>query len=68
MEEDNDEFEALKNKGLVKINSFKKNPNKINYLYMLTPKGVTTKMHTTANFMKKKIEEYDELKKELENK
>ena len=60
---------ALKNKGLIKINNFKKNPNKINYLYILTPKGLSIKMNMTINFMKKKMKEYDELKRELnENK
>ena len=32
-------LKALKNKGLVKIENFTKNPNKINYMYVLTPKG-----------------------------
>jgi len=59
-------LKALKQKGLVKINSFKKNPRKINYLYILTPKGISTKTNITINFMKKKMKEYDELKKELE--
>ena len=58
---------ALKNKGLVKINNFKKNPNKIGYVYVLTPKGITLKTKLTLNFMKKKMEEFDELKKEIEN-
>ena len=47
-------IKALKNKGLIKINNFKKNPNKINYLYILTPKGLSIKMNMTINFMKKK--------------
>ncbi len=59
-------LKALKNKGLIKIENFKKNPNKINYVYVLTPKGVSTKIKLTINFMKRKIREYDELKKELE--
>ena len=59
-------IKALKNKGLIKINNFRKNPNKINYLYILTPKGVSTKMNLTVNFMKKKMQEYDELKRELD--
>tara|TARA_Y200000002_G_C22415543_1_gene551640 strand:- start:230 stop:547 length:318 start_codon:yes stop_codon:yes gene_type:complete len=57
---------ALKNKGLIKINNFKKNKNKINYLYALTPKGVMHKTEITIKFMKMKMREYDELKKELE--
>ena len=58
-------LKALHSKGLVKINNFKKNPNKINYLYILTPKGITAKTQLTIMFMKKKMQEYDELKKEL---
>ena len=56
---------ALKKKGLIKINNFKKNKRKLNYLYNLTPKGVSQKTRITINFMKKKMEEYDKLKKEL---
>ncbi len=56
---------ALKAKGLVKVKNFKKNPNKINYIYILTPKGVAEKTKLTINFMKRKMREYDELKKEL---
>jgi len=56
---------ALKSKGLIKINNFKKNPNKINYIYVLTPKGISEKTKLTINFMKRKMKEYDELKKEL---
>lgn len=59
---------SLKNKGLIKIKNFNKNPNKIKYIYILTPKGLSAKTQLTLNFMKKKMEEYDELKKELENK
>ena len=58
-------LKALKAKGLVKINNFKKNPNKINYLYVLTPKGLSQKTKLTISFMKRKMREYDELKSEL---
>jgi EPS-associated MarR family transcriptional regulator len=59
-------LKALQEKGLVKIDSFKKNPKKINYLYILTPRGIAEKTKLTINFMKRKMEEYDELKKEIE--
>ena len=59
-------LKALKKKGFLKIENFSKNPNKINYLYVLTPKGMTEKATLTINFMKRKMEEYDELKKEAE--
>ena len=59
-------LKALQTKGLVKIENFKKNPNKINYIYVLTPKGITIKTKLTLNFMKRKMMEYNELKNEIE--
>ena len=58
-------LKGLKQKGLVKIKNFKKNPNKLDYIYVLTPKGVSEKTRLTVNFMKRKMKEYDELKKEI---
>ena len=58
-------LKALKIKGLIKISNFTKNPKKINYIYNLTPKGIAEKTKLTVNFMKRKMQEYDELKKEL---
>ena len=60
-------LKALKGKGLIKINNFKKNPKKINYIYVLTPKGIGEKTKLTINFMKRKMEEFEELKKEIKN-
>ena len=57
---------ALKVKGLIKMRNFKKNPNKINYIYVLTPKGIAAKTKLTLNFMKQKMKEYDELKIEIQ--
>ena len=56
---------ALKSKGLIKIKNFKNNKNKINYFYILTPKGISKKTKLTLNFMKRKFIEYEELKKEI---
>ena len=61
-------LKELKKKGLIKLNNFQKNPNKLNYLYLLTPKGITYKTKVTLDFMKQKLKEYDELKSELKNK
>jgi len=61
-------LKALQEKGLIKIENFKKNPKKINYIYVLTPKGITEKTKLTVNFMKRKMKEYDELKFELTEK
>lgn len=59
---------ALKIKGLVKIKNFRNNKNKINYIYVLTPKGIAKKAYLTINFMKRRMQEYEELKKELNDK
>ena len=58
---------ALIQKGLVKIDNFKNNPNKIVYRYLLTPKGISLKTKLTVSFMKKKMAEYDELKREIDD-
>ena len=60
-------LKALHAKGLIKMQNFKKNPKKINYIYVLTPKGIAEKTKLTINFMKRKMNEYGELKKELDN-
>lgn len=60
-------IKALKDKGLIKINNFSKNPNKLNYVYILTPKGISEKTKLTVSFMKRKMTEYEELKEDLKN-
>ena len=60
-------LKALKNKGLIKIRNFQNNPNKLGYVYVLTPKGISEKTKLTLNFMKRKMKEYDELKSEFES-
>jgi len=61
-------LKALQQKGLIKIKNFQKNTNKLNYIYVLTPKGINEKTKLTINFMKRKIKEYEELKSELKKK
>ena len=61
-------LKALKQKGFLKIRNFKKNKKKIGYLYLLTPLGITNKTKLTISFMQRKMEEYDELKKEIQKK
>ena len=57
---------TLKKKGFVKLQNFQKQKNKIKYLrYIITPKGVAFRTSLTLNFMKRKMREYDDLKKEL---
>ncbi len=63
-------LKSLQSKGLVKIKNFQKKTNKIKYVqnYILTPEGLLERTRLTINFMKRKMTEYDELKKELEEK
>ena len=58
-------LKALKEKGWLKIKNFEKNKKKINYMYILTPRGVSQKTKLTINFLKKKMVEYDQLKRDL---
>ena len=60
-------LKALKNKGLIKMKNFEKNPNKLNYIYALTPRGIVEKTKLTLSYMKRKMREYDELKKEIDD-
>ena len=59
-------LKALIEIGHIKMNNFEKNPNKLNYLYLLTPFGIKEKTILTKDFLKRKIDEYQNLKKEIE--
>ena len=56
---------ALVEKGLVKLENFKKNPHKNRYAYLLTPKGIREKSILTHNFIGRKRKEYENLKREI---
>ena len=58
-------MKALQKKGLIKIANFEKNPKKIKYMYILTPRVISYRAKLTINFMKSKMKEYDSLKKEM---
>ena len=59
-------LKALIEIGHIKANNFKNNPNKSNYLYLLTPKGLNQKAILTTSFLKRKLAEYHALKNEIE--
>ena len=61
-------LKGLQEKGLVKMKNFSKSQSKIKYIYKLTPHGIAEKTKLTINFMNRKMKEYEELKKELEEK
>ncbi len=58
---------ALIEKGIVKARNFKNNKNKRAYAYYLTPKGIQEKARLTIGFFNRKSEEYNQLKKELDD-
>jgi len=51
--------------GHIKISNFQNSPNKLNYFYLITPKGVKEKALLTAGFLKRKLLEFRELKREI---
>ena len=59
-------LKALVNKGWVKLENFQKNPNKLGYLYLLTPMGIAAKTTLTARFLQRKLSEYEKLQAEIE--
>jgi EPS-associated MarR family transcriptional regulator len=59
-------LKALVKKGFVKTENFLNSKNKWSYRYILTPEGVKEKIKITKNFIKRKMEEYEKLVKDLE--
>ena len=59
-------IKALLEKGLIKVQNFKSNKRKLAYAYLLTPAGIAEKAVLTQRFLRRKIEEYEVLKAEIE--
>ena len=59
-------LQALVEKGWLKIQNFSKSENKLGYAYLLTPVGIAEKSALTGRFLKRKMQEYEELKAEIE--
>ena len=58
-------MKKLTEKGWVKLTNFSHNKNKMGYAYLLTPGGIEEKSRLTFSFLKRKIVEYEILKKEI---
>ena len=58
-------MKMLIEKGLIKVDNFKNNNNKIQYSYFLTPKGIKEKGRLTLQFIKIKTQEYEDLREEI---
>ena len=59
-------FQALVEKGLVKMQNFSQSTNKLRYAYLLTPAGVAEKSKLTAEFLRRKVAEYEALRADIE--
>lgn len=57
---------ALLQRGLVKVGNFRDSHNKLAYAYYLTPKGAEAKVRATTQFLKRKMKEYDDIRREIE--
>ena len=56
---------ALAERGMVKVQNFKRSEKKLAYAYVLTPRGLAEKTRLTTDFLKRKLEEYGALKAEI---
>ena len=54
-------LKALIDIGFIKIHNFNNSNKKLNYAYILTPKGIQEKTVITKQFIIKKKQEYDKL-------
>ena len=59
-------LKALTEKGWLKMQSFASSKNKFGYIYVLTPQGMSNKITLTSRFLKRKMDEYEALKAEIE--
>jgi EPS-associated MarR family transcriptional regulator len=59
-------FQALIEKGLIKMQNFSQSKNKLRYAYLLTPAGAAEKSKLTAEFLKRKVAEYETLQAEIQ--
>ena len=59
-------LKGLMEKGIIKAKNFKNSNNKLAYAYLLTPHGIEEKSRITARYLKRRVKEYEALKKEIE--
>jgi EPS-associated MarR family transcriptional regulator len=57
---------ALIDIGDVKIRNFRASENKLRYAYILTPRGIDAKARLAAGFIRRKRDEYEALKSEID--
>ena len=59
-------IKALIDKGWLKLNNFTRSDKKLGYIYLLTPTGIIEKTVLAQNFLRRKSDEYNRLKEEIE--
>ena len=59
-------IKSLIEKGSLIIHNFRTSGNKLGYLYVITPEGIEQRRKLTLLFLKRRSEEFDKLKKEME--
>ena len=59
-------LKASVDKGLIKATHFVQNPHKSEYAYLLTPQGIGSKAVLTAQFLERKMAQYEQLRAEIE--
>jgi EPS-associated MarR family transcriptional regulator len=59
-------LKALMEKGWVKMDRFSRSESKVRYAYLLTPKGIAAKARLASLFLKRKLQDYEALKVEIE--
>lgn len=59
-------LKALIDKGWVKVHNFSQSKNKFGYIYVLTPQGIANKVRLAGSFLKRKLQEYEALRAEID--
>ena len=61
----NDCLSELTKQGFIKIRRFRASGNKTQYIYLPTPRGLEEKARLTTTFLRRKVVEYKEIKKQI---
>lgn len=59
-------MKSLIDKGFVKLQNFRSSTNKLRYAYVLTPAGLSVRVAMTGDFLRRKMAEYERLRREIE--
>ena len=57
---------GLVDKGIIKAKKLRDDPGAIRWNYILTPKGIKEKVRITADYLNRRLVEFDTIRKEIE--